>query len=150
MISLPEAIEILQAREVLEGLAASRAAERIGPQGAAALKAALEAQRGQLDRGDLLAASEANGSFHRCILEVARHETAERLISSLNAQMVRFQYRTILVPGRSATSFAEHTAIAEAILAGDPGEAERAMRRHVSNVAAALRIAAADHGTTLR
>jgi DNA-binding GntR family transcriptional regulator len=145
MISLPRAIEILQAREVLEGLTASRAAEHITTKDAAALRADLAAQRKQLDRGDLLAASDANAAFHRRIVAIARHETAERLISSLHAQMVRFQYRTILSPGRSEKSFAEHLAIADAIASGDPRAAERTMRRHIANVTAALQSASA-HG----
>jgi len=150
MISLPRAIEILQAREVLEGLTASRAAGHITAKEAAALRSDLAAQRKQLDRGDLLAASDANAAFHRRIVAIARHETAERLISSLHAQMVRFQYRTILSPGRSEKSFAEHLAIAEAIAAGDPRAAERAMRRHIANVTAALRSAIADGAGDVR
>jgi DNA-binding GntR family transcriptional regulator len=148
MVSLPRAIEILQAREVLEGLTASRAAEHITPEGAAALRADLEAQRTQLDRGDLLAASDANAAFHRRIVAIAHHETAERLISSLHAQMVRFQYRTILAPGRSESSFGEHLAIADAIAAGNPTAAERAMRAHIAHVTAALQPLASDGGVT--
>lgn len=144
MISLPRAIEILQAREVLEGLTASRAAEHITATEAAALHSDLAVQRAWLDRGDLLAASDANAAFHRRIVALARHETAERLIASLHAQIVRFQYRTILAPGRSERSFAEHVAIAEAIAAGDAPGAERAMRRHIANVTAALRASAED------
>jgi DNA-binding GntR family transcriptional regulator len=150
MVSLPRAIEILQAREVLEGLTASRAAERVTPKGAAALRADLAAQRTQLDRGDLLAASDANAAFHRRIVAIAQHETAERLISSLHAQMVRFQYRTILAPGRSESSFAEHLAIADAIAAGNPRAAEQAMRKHIANVAAALQPLTSDGGVTVR
>lgn len=149
LISLPRAIEILQAREVLEGLTASRAAERVTAKDAAALRTDLAAQRKQLDRGDLLAASDANAAFHRRIVAIARHETAERLISSLHAQMVRFQYRTILSPGRSESSFAEHLAIADAIAAGDARAAERTMRRHIANVTAALRDSAADEPAPL-
>lgn len=149
MISLPRAIEILDAREVLEGLTARRAAELVTPRDATALRADLAAQRKQLDRGDLLGASDANAAFHRRIVTIARHETAERLISSLHAQMVRFQYRTILAPGRSESSFAEHAAIADAIAAGDARAAERAMRNHIANVATALRGSARDSGTRL-
>jgi DNA-binding GntR family transcriptional regulator len=71
-------------------------------------------------------------------LEIAGHGTAARLISSLRSQLVRFQYRTILLPGRSERSFAEHTAIVEAIAAGDAPAAEAAMRTHLSHGADAL------------
>ena len=52
---------------------------------------------------------------------------------------MRYQYRTILIPGRPAASVAEHAAIVEAVIAGQPDEAERAMRRHLFNVADAVR-----------
>ena len=52
--------------------------------------------------------------------------------------MVRYQYRTILIPGRPAASQAEHAAIVEAVVAREPEQAEEAMRRHLFNVAEAL------------
>jgi DNA-binding FadR family transcriptional regulator len=62
-----------------------------------------------------------------------------RLIATLKYQLVRFQYRTILLPGRSEHSFGEHSSIVEAIAAADRVGAERAMREHLSHVADALR-----------
>jgi DNA-binding GntR family transcriptional regulator len=53
--------------------------------------------------------------------------------------MVRFQYRTILLPGRSERSFAEHAEIIAAVAARNGGRAEAAMRTHLSSVADALR-----------
>ena len=50
-------------------------------------------------------------------------------------QIVRFQFRTILAPGRSPLSLAEHQAIVAAIAAGDRKAAEKAMRRHLDKVA---------------
>jgi len=51
---------------------------------------------------------------------------------------VRYQYRTILIPGRSTASLAEHAAIVEAVIAGQADEAENAMRGHLFNVAEAV------------
>jgi DNA-binding FadR family transcriptional regulator len=51
---------------------------------------------------------------------------------------VRYQYRTILIPGRSAASVAEHAAIVEAVVAGRGEVAEGAMRTHLFNVAQAV------------
>jgi DNA-binding GntR family transcriptional regulator len=73
------------------------------------------------------------------ILEISDHATAARLIATLKSQLVRFQYRTILLPGCSERSLEEHSAIVEAIAAGDPAGAEVAMRTHLSQVAEALR-----------
>ena len=134
-VSDEEAVEILQARAVLEGLAVRQTAERIDADGAARLQGVLERHRGLLDEGDLLGASDANADLHALLLELSGHGTARRLIRALNSQTVRYQYRTILIPGRPAASVAEHTAIVEAVVAGRPDEAEAAMRRHLFNVA---------------
>jgi DNA-binding GntR family transcriptional regulator len=138
-VSDEEAVEILQVRAVLEGLAVGQTAERIDDAGIARLEACLARQRQLLERGDLLGASDANADLHAALLELSGHRTAIRLINSLSAQTVRYQYRTILIPGRPAASFAEHTAIVEAVIAGRPREAERAMRRHLFSVADAVR-----------
>lgn len=138
-VSDEEAVEILQARAVLEGLAAKQAAECIDDAGVDRLRACLARHRELLERGDLLGASDANGDLHAVVLELSGHATAVRLIQSLNAQTVRYQYRTILIPGRPAASVAEHAAIVEAVCAGDATAAEAAMRAHLFNVADAIR-----------
>ena len=137
-VSDREAIEILQARAVLEGLAVRLTAERIDEAGAERLRERLALHRELLDSGDLLGASDANAELHAALLELSGHSTAQRLIRGLSAQMVRYQYRTILIPGRPAASQAEHAAIVEAVVAGEPEQAEEAMRRHLFNVAEAL------------
>jgi DNA-binding GntR family transcriptional regulator len=133
-----EAVEILQARAVLEGLAARLAAERATRRDVSALKSIIKSMARLRKAGDLLGVSDENARLHRRILEISGHATAARLIEALNSQMVRFQYRTILLPGRSEHSLAEHTAIVEAIARGDADRAEAAMRAHLSHVAAAL------------
>ena len=137
-VSDDEAVEILQARAALEGLAVRQTAERIDDSGIARLEACLARQRELLELGDLLGASDANADLHAALLELSGNGTALRLIRALNSQTVRYQYRTILIPGRSAASVAEHAAIIEAIIAGHPDEAESAMRRHLFNVAQAV------------
>jgi len=137
-VSDEEAVEILQARAVLEGLAVRQTAERIDDAGIARVQACLARQREQLESGDLLGASDANADLHRAMLELSGHGTAQRLIRALNSQTVRYQYRTILIPGRPAASVAEHAAIVEALVAGQADDAENAMRRHLFNVAQAV------------
>jgi DNA-binding GntR family transcriptional regulator len=138
LVTEQEAVEILQARAALEGLAAREAALRITPAAAAEVRAVLARQKAALGREDLLGASDVNAELHAKIVELSGHATAQRLIRSLNSQMVRFQFRTILIPGRPSQSLGEHSAIVEAVANGEPDKAERAMRRHLTNVARAL------------
>ena len=137
-VSDREAIEILEARAVLEGLAVRVTAERIDEVGVERLRERLALHRELLVSGDLLGASDANAELHATLLELSGHSTAQRLIRGLNAQMVRYQYRTILIPGRPGASQEEHAAIVEAVIAREPERAEEAMRRHLFNVAEAL------------
>jgi len=137
-VSDAEAVEILQVRAVLEGLAVRMTAERIDDAGATRLQALLERHRELLEGGDLLGASDANADLHAALLELSGHGTARRLIRALNSQTVRYQYRTILIPGRPAASVAEHGAIVGAVVAGRPDDAEAAMRNHLFNVAQAV------------
>ncbi|PWU24640.1 MAG: GntR family transcriptional regulator [Candidatus Rokuibacteriota bacterium] len=137
-VSDEEAVEILQARAVLEGLAVRQAALRIDDVGSERLQACLARYRELLELGDLLGASDANADLHAILLELSGHGTAQRLIRALSSQTVRYQYRTILIPGRSAASQAEHGDIVQAVVSGHPDEAENAMRSHLFNVADAL------------
>jgi DNA-binding GntR family transcriptional regulator len=138
-VSESEAVEILEARAALEGLAARHAARNADADAIRDLRGIIVEMRELRERGDLLGVSGANARLHATILEVSGHQTAKRLSQMLSSQLVRFQYRTVLLPGRSEHSYAEHTQIVEAIADHDPDAAEQAMRRHLSHVAEALR-----------
>jgi DNA-binding GntR family transcriptional regulator len=139
MVTEAEALEIIGARAALEGLAAHEAALRATPDQIAEMRSLLQHMSSRLDAEDPLGYSAGNARLHALILDASQHATAVRLIAGLKAQMVRFQYRTVLVPGRSTHSLAEHTAIVDAIEAGDPDAAEAAMRNHLSHVGETLR-----------
>jgi DNA-binding FadR family transcriptional regulator len=76
--------------------------------------------------------------MHRRILEISAHAVALDICARLHSQMVRFQFRTVLAPGRSAKTLAEHRRIVTAIAAGDRPAAERAMREHLASVGETL------------
>lgn len=139
LISEIEAVEILEARSVLECLAARHAAINATEQDAIDLRSFLQDMGEARDQGDLLAVSALNGRLHQRVLSIANHATVSRLLEMLHAHHVRFQFRTILAPGRSAESFKEHTALVEAIAAHDPDAAEAAMRTHLDHVMEALK-----------
>jgi DNA-binding GntR family transcriptional regulator len=153
LISIAEAIEILEARSVLEGLAVRSAALKATAKDVKALRAILKRMQERFKAGDLLGGSEVNTELHKTLLEIAKHSTATRLIEGLQAQNVRHQFRTILVPGRATHSLEEHRAIVEAVAAHDADAAEHSMRLHLSHVLEALRQTAnplAKHSTQIK
>ena len=136
-VSAAEAVEILEARAVLESLAAGYAAERRTDAEARELTAITVEMERLHAAGELLAMSERNATLHRRIVEISRHGVARDICTRLRSQIVRFQFRTVLAPGRSPQSLAEHRAIVEAITAGDPppprrrcGSTSRTSPRH--------------------
>ena len=58
---------------------------------------------------------------------------------NLKSQSLRFQYHTMLRPGRPQRSLSEHEAIFAAIAAHDADAAEAAMREHLEEVVETLR-----------
>lgn len=139
LISPAEAVEMFEARAVLEGLALRYAARYATEQEIAHLQAMLEQMEQCFAMGDLLAISDLNAQLHATLLGMAKHQTVTRLLERLQAGHVRFQYRMILVPGRAAHSLQEHRAIVAAVAAHDADGAEAAMRYHLTHSAEALR-----------
>jgi DNA-binding GntR family transcriptional regulator len=136
--TVDEAVEILEARAALESLAAGYAAERRSDRDVDQLEALVDEMARLYEAGELLAISERNAALLRRILELSGHRVALDVCARLNSQVVRFQFRTVLAPGRPQKSLAEHGRIVAAIAAGDRAEAEEAMREHLRNVAAVL------------
>lgn len=134
LLSEEEAVEILEARAALECLAARYAALRAQPEHVRELRRILREMATCVRRGDSLGYSEANGRFHQVLVRASRHATAARLLESLRVHTVRYQYRTVLAPGRMPRSLEEHRAIVAAVATGDPDAAEANMRAHLQGV----------------
>jgi DNA-binding GntR family transcriptional regulator len=139
LIGEKEAVEILEARAALESLAVRYAARNATAKQIKGLEGILGRMEERYDAGDLLGMSEVNSELHRTLLDIANHRTATRLIEGLQAQNVRHQFRTVLVPGRSQRSLQEHRRIVEAVAAHDEEGAAKAMMEHLTHVAEALR-----------
>jgi DNA-binding GntR family transcriptional regulator len=143
LVSDAEAIEIAEARQSLEGLVTRQAAARASKADCATLRGIIADMRKAHAAADYLAISALNGRLHAEIQRIADNATVTRLLEMLRSQIVRQQYRAILLPGRAKASVQEHAAIVTAICAHDMSAAEEAMRRHIGGVIAALKQAIA-------
>ena len=120
-----EAVEILQARAALEGLAAAEAARRIDAKGAKRLEKALDRHTKAGGGGRPAGGLRRQRRAARGPARAFGNSTVQQLIRRLKSQTVRFQFRTILVPGRPAVSHKEHAAIVNAVLEGKPSRPRR-------------------------
>lgn len=139
LVSEREALEIEEVRVSLEQLLVRRAATNVTPADLVKLRQSIDAMRERVAQGDPLGYSELNARFHQQIWDISNNQTARRLLANLKSQSIRFQYRTILRPGRTEESLEEHEAILAALTAGDADGAEAAMRTHLSQVVSTLK-----------
>jgi DNA-binding GntR family transcriptional regulator len=138
-ITIAEAVEITEARAVLESLVARRAAERATASDRKELKALVAEMRAAVKADDKTGYSRLNRTLHATLPRIARHRVADDLIDNLRNRAVHQQFQLSVMPGRAAQSLAEHQAVVAAVVDGKPDAAEKAMRTHLESVIEALR-----------
>lgn len=129
-----ELIESFEIRELLEGLAARRAAARLSrPPMRAKLIALMDAmEKAASARGGSQAYSQLNRQFHELVLQAAGSQQLQSLDRHIRPPaIVRLLHQRLVAAEAVERSMAEHRVIAQALLDGDGDKAEAAMRRHV-------------------
>ena len=133
-ISVAEAIQINEARAVLEGLIAARAARNASADDHAELRQIIADMEAAVDDVGGQAYSELNAILHRRLREMSGHNVAAQLVANLRDRSAHHQYRLALMPGRPDESIGQHRAIVEAVVAGDEPGATEAMHDHLMSV----------------
>jgi|SRR5690625_533427 len=139
VVSADEAIEIMECRMVLDGLLCHKAASNGTDEQIAALQENLRDMEALLKAYDLMGYSRLIQRHHALVHEAAQHRTAGRLIDRLQAQIVRHQFQTSLIPGRASQSLQELKQVVAAIASRDAQAAELAAREHVRGAIEAIR-----------
>ncbi|MFJ2558249.1 MULTISPECIES: GntR family transcriptional regulator [unclassified Streptomyces] len=134
VIPVEEAVQITECRASLEGLCARRAAERATEHHHEQLLEIGAGMRAAVAGGELDTYSGLNRRLHDLVAEVSGQEVAKALLERLNGQMIRYQFRLALRPGRPTRSLPQHLAIIDAIVAGDAEAAEAAAKAHLASV----------------
>jgi DNA-binding GntR family transcriptional regulator len=139
LIGRDEAIEISEARALLECYAAGAAAERATEADIDELRTLIEKSESIRDAGRVSELVDIDTQFHQKILEISANTTITRLHGGLHGHLVRHHRSTQLEQERSGASPQEHRAIVEAIAAHDPVAASTAMRAHLDRLTQVLR-----------
>jgi DNA-binding GntR family transcriptional regulator len=138
VITRDEAVAITECRMALEGLCAAKAAQNVTDAQISQLNKLGDDLRAAVGDGEPVRYSELNRELHRLVIDISGQEVAAGLLTRLNGQLVRHQFRLSLRPGRPQHSLPEHLAIIAAIVARDPARAEAAARDHLRSVINAL------------
>lgn len=139
-----EAREILVARERLEGVAASLAAEHITEEELDQLEQVLQ-DMAEADAGPEPADhAEQSRRFHSLVVQAAKNRTIAKFIEQTRYQLVVRQFWNLEIVHPRPESLDEHRAILVALRAGDSDAAELMMRLHVSSARDALKLGVAE------
>ncbi|MBB4699384.1 DNA-binding GntR family transcriptional regulator [Sphaerisporangium siamense] len=139
-ISPQEITDVYQIKTALEPMMAAWAAERGTPEQRAAF-------RGAFDELERLARSDNVQEYVRALeerrealLAMARSDGLRDSFAVLDGRVRLLRFRNLSQPGRLIESAAQHRSIAEAIEAGDPDAAYIAMRDHMLDATARVRL----------
>ena len=100
-VSVGVAVEIAQARAVLEGLLARHAAQSATDEQRAELDEVIVDMRRAVSADDHVAYSELNRILHRRIREVSGHSIGSELVANLRNRGTHQEFQLSLVPGRA-------------------------------------------------
>jgi DNA-binding GntR family transcriptional regulator len=137
-ISLGDADELYELREVLEARAARRAAERAPADLHARLSALIKAFGTALKQNDVDRLNAVDTDLHAAISAASGNGRLERSIDTLRAQVLQVRLRTMRQRGRPAKSFREMATLTAAIHSRNGARAEAAMREHLASLRADL------------
>jgi DNA-binding GntR family transcriptional regulator len=131
LLTLPELDDLYQFRLLIEPWAARRAAERVDDAGRKRLAAEMTGcEQPDAETYDAYRTLTAHDTrFHTLIAELAGSEQVRLAFQRTHCHLHIF--RLYYDSGIGARTVAEHRRVTEAILAADPGAAERAMRAHL-------------------
>lgn len=125
--------DIYEVRKRLEGLAARLAAERMSEEDKENLKETVELSEFYLARQDDRQSGELDSEFHNIIFQASGSRHLCKILCDLHKNIKAYRRLSFSKSDRAKKSIAEHREILEAILSGDPDEAERLTSVHIDN-----------------
>lgn len=132
--TLEEADQLLAVRALLETESARLAALNAGEDGTRRLRALCARGIAEVESDDIESAVATNSELHALVTALSGNKVLAELASQV-ARRVRW-YHTPVARQRGMTSWQEHTALIDAIEAGDETRAAQIMREHTEHTRA--------------
>jgi len=134
-----EMISIFELREVLEGLAARKAAQKITDNQIGQLGKFFKQFAGDKDIDDIRAYAREDRRFHKFLLDIGAKEFLKSILETYN--VISYSYQVVSPEGlvrHPRETIREHRAMIDAIAGRDAEAAENLMRRHFQRSRAVL------------
>lgn len=128
-------IEILQIRELLEGLVVRLVTPLLEESDIRELRSCLDKLRATPEQErHVIEYTDSELEFHDLLLRKCPNQMLRQIMAMVNARLQIIRLRTVVLPGRAQKSLDEHAGILEQIEKGKAADAELLMRKHVVSV----------------
>jgi DNA-binding GntR family transcriptional regulator len=139
-VTSDQILEVYAVRVVLEGFAASAAAQVASTAAVIRLRQLNLACRRAAERGDFPAMALENLRLHAAIAEASGNSLLQRFLDEIDNWTRRIPTTTLAFPGRAEVALAQHDELIDAIQAHDVQRAESLAKQHMQD-AERIRIA---------
>jgi DNA-binding GntR family transcriptional regulator len=134
-----DALELVDLREMLEGLSARRAVASTDQESLEELERLLDKSQNAMEEGDTHAYSELDQDFHTSLIQLGGSRRLHEIYSRLRLQTKFLMRSTMRLPDRGMEiSWVEHRAVLDALKSGDEDRCEATARQHIHNTRDAL------------
>jgi DNA-binding GntR family transcriptional regulator len=141
MVSEEEAKEIFEARAVLESHLIRQTTKKATKADKERLKVLIKEIKLAFEGGNPIAVGRGSRKVREEMWRISGHQTISQLIAMLNTKLIRFWYRSVMVPDRARTIKKELEAAVDAVCAGSEERAVAAMQRYHVDAQASLKAA---------
>lgn len=133
-----EVVELLEIREVLEGLVARLATRHMDAAHLHRLKKSMQQLAASARKGEVAVYLEHALQFRRILVECCRSETLSESVLGIENRLRLVSNRTAMLPGRMEAAVQEHETLLQAIAAGDEARAEALNRERIHHIREAV------------
>ena len=138
MVDEKEAMEIFETRAVLEPYLVRQTVARASQADKTRLQALIGEMRQALESGNPGAVGRGSRAIREEMWRISGQQTITQLLAMLNTKLIRFWYRSVMVPDRAAAIERELRAAVQGVCEGSADAASAAMARYHSDAVASL------------
>ena len=133
-ISIKDMVDVLEVRQMLEGMAASMAAQKVTEEEKLDFVEANSAYKNAVKKGNIEEIIRYDELFHQLIVSYSGNKTLNQLLSQVQELALRFRYIYYDDFSRFENMPVEHEEIEEAIISGDTQKAKVVAEEHVERL----------------